>query len=343
VSDVKGIDVERVTAWFAEHVPAAQAPLAFHLIAGGHSNLTYTVTDAAGERWVLRRPPVGHLLASAHDMGREHKIIAALADTAVPVAPAVGLCTDDDVNGAPFYVMEFVDGLILRDPKVVGTISEAARTNASTSIAETLARIHQVDPDAVGLGDLGKKEDYLARQLRRWYGQWEKSKTRELPLIDELHDQLHARMPEQGAAAIVHGDYRLDNCMTDRDGNVIAVLDWELCTLGDPLADVGLLMVYWSETSDTSSALPNPATQADGFLTRKELLERYAELSGRDLSQVDYYTAFGYWKLACIVEGVYARYLHGQMGSSDRSAIDVFKVQVERCADSALQYLDRLG
>jgi aminoglycoside phosphotransferase (APT) family kinase protein len=343
VGEVKGIDAERVTAWFAEHVPAARAPLAFDLIAGGHSNLTYAVTDATGARWVLRRPPVGHLLASAHDMGREHKIIAALAPTDVPVAPAVGLCTDDEVNGAPFYVMDFVDGLILRDPKVVEGIDVAARTNASNSIAETLAKIHAVDPDAVGLGDLGKKEDYLARQLRRWYGQWEKSKTRELPLIDEVHDRLQARMPEQGPAAIVHGDYRLDNCMTDRDGNVIAVLDWELCTLGDPLADVGLLMVYWTERSDTTSALPTAPTQADGFLTRKELLDRYAELSGRDLSQVDYYTAFGFWKLACIVEGVYARYLHGQMGDSDRSAYDMFKVQVERCADSAHEYLERLG
>ena len=343
MSEIKGVDVPRVTDWFEGNVDGAKGPLTFDLIAGGHSNLTYAVTDANGNRFVLRRPPLGHLLASAHDMGREHKIISALGPTDVPVAPALGLCTDDAVNGAPFYVMAFVDGLVLRDAAAASSITSDARRAASHSIADTLARIHAVDPDAVGLGDLGKKEDYIPRQLKRWYGQWEKSKTRELPLVDEIHDALLTRVPEQGPATIVHGDYRLDNCMTDRDGEVIAVLDWEICTLGDPLADVGLLMVYWTEADDAAPMLLTAPTAQEGFLSRKEVLDRYAEQSGRDLSQIDYYAAFGYWKLACIVEGVYARYVGGAMGSTDPKAFEGFKVQVERCAQQAAEAMGRLG
>ncbi|MSO87862.1 MAG: phosphotransferase family protein [Acidimicrobiia bacterium] len=340
---IKGIDESGVTAWFADHIPQAAGPLTFALIAGGHSNLTYRVTDAAGQAFVLRRPPLGQVLATAHDMSREHKIISALGPTDVPVAPALGLCLDDQVNGAPFYVMDFVDGRVLRDQVAAAAISLPARAQASRSVADTLARIHAIDPDAVGLGDLGKKADYLPRQLKRWYGQWNQSKTRELPLIDELHDQFQARIPEQGPAAIVHGDYRLDNCMTDDDGNIVAVLDWELCTLGDPLADVGLLMVYWTEASDAVPMLLTAPTAQEGFLTRQGVLERYSHMSGRDLSQIEYYTAFGYWKLACIIEGVYARYVGGSMGSSDPATFDGFKVQVERCAEAAKDAMSRLG
>jgi aminoglycoside phosphotransferase (APT) family kinase protein len=340
--EIKGVDVPRVTAWFEEHVTGARGPLSFDLIAGGHSNLTYGVTDAAGRRFVLRRPPLGHVLATAHDMGREHRIISALGPTDVPVAPALGLCTDESVNGAPFYVMDFVDGRVLRDAGAAQAISVDARRNASTSIADTLARIHAVDLEAVGLADLGKHDGYIARQLKRWYGQFQQSQTREVPRVDEVHDALAARIPEQGPATIVHGDYRLDNCMTDDEGNVIAVLDWEICTLGDPLADVGLLMVYWTEADDSASMLLTAPTTAEGFLSRKEMLDRYAEASGRDLSQIDFYIAFGYWKLACIVEGVYARYVGGAMGS-DASGFEGFATQVERCADAAAEAVSRLG
>ena len=342
MSEIKGIDVSGVTDWFEANVDGARGPLTFELIAGGHSNLTYRVDDAAGHRFVLRRPPLGHVLATAHDMSREHKIISALGPTDVPVAPALGLCTDDAVNGAPFYVMAFVDGLVLRDAAAAQSLTPGARRSAGLSIADTLARIHAVDPDAVGLGDLGKKEGYIARQLKRWYGQFQQSQTRELPRVDEVHDALAARIPDQGPAAIVHGDYRLDNCMTDTGGNVIAVLDWEICTLGDPLADVGLLMVYWTEASDASPMLLTAPTAVDGFLSRKEVLDRYAEASGRDLSHVDFYIAFGYWKLACIVEGVHARYVGGAMGS-DASGFEGFAVQVERCADAAADAVARLG
>jgi aminoglycoside phosphotransferase (APT) family kinase protein len=338
---IKGVDVPAVTAWFEANVPGATGPLEIDLIAGGHSNLTYGVKDAAGHHYVLRRPPLGQVLASAHDMGREHKIISALGPTDVPVAPALGLCTDDTVNGAPFYVMDFVEGLIIRDAAVVEGLSPEARRNAGLSVATTLAKIHAIDPDAVGLGDLGKKDDYVARQLRRWAGQWEKSKTRELPEIDDVHAALLARIPEQGPAAIVHGDYRLDNCMADDQGNVIAVLDWELCTLGDPMADVGLLAVYWTDPDEGGVLLTSP-TMADGFLRRREVLEVYAQASGRDISHVDYYIALGYWKLACIVEGVYARYLGGSMGS-DGGGFEGFKHQVEHCARQALLAVERLG
>ena len=341
VDSIKGVDVPAVTAWFEEHVAGATGPLEFTLIAGGHSNLTYGVTDANGRRYVLRRPPVGHVLATAHDMGREHKIISALSPTNVPVAPALGLCTDEAVNGAPFYVMDFVDGLILRDGETARALSPEARRNAGLSIASTLAKIHAIDPDQVGLGDLGKKEDYVARQLKRWYGQWEKSKTRELPEIDQVYEALLSQIPDQGPAAIVHGDYRLDNCMANEDGDVIAVLDWELCTLGDPLADVGLLAVYWTDPDEGAVLLTAP-THTEGFLRRREVLDAYAADSGRDISHIDYYIALGVWKLACIVEGVYARYVGGAMGS-DGGGFEGFKHQVEHCARQAAEAVGRLG
>ncbi len=342
MGDVQGIDRDAVTAWYVEHVPGTTPPLEFQLIAGGHSNLTFRVTDAAGRATVLRRPPLGQVLASAHDMGREHTIIAALADTDIPVAPALGYEPGEEVNGAPFYVMDFVEGHILRDVASAERLSASARTRTGDSLIEVLAAIHAVDPAAVGLGDLGRRDGYIERQLKRWYGQWNSSKTRELAAIDQVHDALAASVPEQGPAAIVHGDYRLDNCMVDDEGSVVAVLDWELCTLGDPLADVGLLMVYWNEPGDSAQTL-TAATQAEGMRRRSELLDRYATASGRDLSHIDYYVAFGYWKLACIVEGVYARYVGGSMGRQGDGDFDVFARQVEALASQAAEALDRMA
>jgi aminoglycoside phosphotransferase (APT) family kinase protein len=337
----EGIDADGVTGWFEAHAPGAEPPLRFSLIAGGRSNLTYRVTDAGGRSWVLRRPPLGHVLATAHDMGREHRIISALAPTDVPVAPVIGLCTDEGVNGAPFYVMGFVEGLVVRDRAAAEQLGVDERRNASSQLADVLASIHAVDPDAVGLGELGRREGYIERQLRRWYGQWQGSKTRELEVVDEVHDALAARVPEQGAATIVHGDYRLDNCLLAADGTIAAVLDWELCTLGDPLADAGLLLVYWTEPGDAHPALLDAATLAEGFVTRAELMDMYAAASGRDVSHVDYYVAFGYWKLACILEGVYARYRGGAMGAA--SGFEGFAHQVELLAEAARAAVGRLG
>jgi aminoglycoside phosphotransferase (APT) family kinase protein len=335
-SAAEGIDAAGVGGWFAERVPAAEPPLSFERIAGGHSNLTYRVRDAGGRAWALRRPPLGKRLGSAHDMGREFKVVSALGKTDVPVAPVVGLCEDDEVNGAPFYVMEFVEGPVLRGLAEAAIFpDEADRRAIGERVADTLVAIHAVDPDAAGLGDLGRKEDYVARQLHRWQGQWEQSKTRELGAIDRVHDALAARIPEQGPATIVHGDYRLDNMILSDSGEVAAVVDWELCTLGDPLADVGLLMAYWPERGEGETiALGQPANLAPGFPTREELAGRYAERSGRDLSDLNFYVALGYWKLAIILEGVYARYAAGGYGEVDEG-FKAFAQLVERLAEAA--------
>jgi aminoglycoside phosphotransferase (APT) family kinase protein len=343
-TDPVGIEVAAVAPWLEANVAGARGPFTFELIAGGHSNLTYRVVGADGHPLVLRRPPLGHLLASAHDMGREHRIIAALAGTPVPVAPARGYCDDLSVNGAPFYVMDFVDGHVIRDREAAeAELPEPARRQAGESLVDTLAAIHAVDIDAVGLSDLGRHEGYIGRQLRRWYGQWQQSQTRKLPAVDEVHDLLATRIPEQGPACIVHGDYRLDNTMVADDGHVVAVLDWEICTLGDPLADVGLLMVYWTGPGDDPSAWTGSATTAPGFLDRAVLLSRYADVTGRDLGQMDFYVAFAFWKLACILEGVYARYLAGALGGGrDASEHDAFKSQVELAAARAAEHAARL-
>jgi aminoglycoside phosphotransferase (APT) family kinase protein len=343
-STVPGIDVPAVTAWMEANVDGAHGPFRFDAIAGGHSNLTYRLTGSDGNRLVLRRPPLGHRLASAHDMSREHKIIHALQRSAVPVAPALGFCDDPAVNDAPFYVMGFVDGHVLRDrSSAEAVLGIAERRAASESIVDTMVAIHAVDLDAVGLADLGKHEGYIARQLTRWYSQWNAQKTRDLPAVDRVHDELLQRIPEQGPATIVHGDYRLDNCMVGDDGHVVAVLDWEICTLGDPMADVGLLQVYWTGPTDSSSAWTGSATTAAGFLDRAHLAARYAEGSGRDISQLPFYVSFAYWKLACILEGVYARYLGGALGQRDAAELEPFKHQVDAAAAAALAALESLS
>jgi aminoglycoside phosphotransferase (APT) family kinase protein len=329
-----GIDPEGLQGWFEANVPGIAPPLEYERIAGGQSNLTYRVEDSAGRLFALRRPPLGRALASAHDMGREHRVIAALQDTPVPVPPVFGLCEDEEVNGAPFYVMGFVDGVVVRsEDEAVAAFDEGQRRIVGERLIDTLVAIHAVDPDAVGLEGLGKKQDYVARQLHRWGGQWEKSKTRELPLIEDLGERLAARIPEQGPATIVHGDYRLDNVIVDRATcDVAAVLDWELCTLGDPLADVGLLLVYWSESGEEGGL--RQATAAPGFPGRPELRERYAERSGRDLSEIDFYVALGFWKLAIVIEGVYARYAAGQYGDA-QDQFEPLKAMVDGLAQGA--------
>ena len=338
-----GINAASVDAWLEANVAGATGPFHYTLIAGGHSNLTFRVDDSAGHRYVLRRPPLSHALASAHDMGREHRLISALATSDVPVAPALGLCTDTSVNDAPFYVMDFVAGHVVRDnATALEVLTPATRRRASLSLVETMAAIHAVDLDAVGLADLGRHEGYIERQLKRWYGQWNASKTRELGAIDRVHDALSTRIPTQGPATIVHGDYRLDNCMVNDEGNVIAVLDWELCTLGDPMADLGLLMVYWTGPHDEPSTSSFAPTTTEGFLDRAELAAHYATVSGRDVSQLDYYVSFAYWKLACIIEGVYARYVAGAMGTHDPSSFAAFATQVEAAAQRAEEVLARL-
>jgi aminoglycoside phosphotransferase (APT) family kinase protein len=361
---VEGINATSVTAWLADHVEGVLAPFTFELIAGGRSNLTYKVTDAAGRRLVLRRPPMSHVLPTAHDMGREYRIISALRPTPVPVATALGYCDDEAVNQRPFYVMDFVDGFILRGAaEGEAALDERTRRVAGEDLVDVLAAIHHVDVDAVGLGNLARRDGYIERQLRRWHGQFQQSQEqaraigmyRPVPLVDEVHRLLAARVPQQHGTAIVHGDYRIDNTVISAEGRVQAVLDWELCTLGDALADVGTLMAYWSDQAVAEMAGPRPdavravaaevhitgqlaATALPGFPSRAEVADRYAARSGRDLSELGFYVAFAYWKLACILEGVYVRYAAHAM-SADRSAADALAPGVEDRARRALEAL----
>ena len=340
---MQGIDIEPVSKWLAANIPGAVAPFTFQLIAGGRSNLTFKVVGADGTRFVLRRPPLGHVLATAHDMAREHRIIAAVGRTDVPVPPALGVCIDEAVNGAPFYVMGYVDGIVLDSPDRAATMPVALRVQASEHLIDVLADLHAVDVDQVGLGDLAKREGYVARQVKHWSTQWAQSKTRELPAIDEVARLLGERLPEQRGVVIAHGDYRFGNCLTDvAAGRIAAVLDWELCTLGDPLADVGYLGVYWYD-GEAANTRANDPTSAGGFPSYPDLLQRYALRTGRDLSGIGYYVAFSCWRLAVISEGVYARYLHGAMGSQEGVEFETFKVGTEGLAERALEAMRRLS
>lgn len=336
---MQGIEIDRVSKWLTEHVPGAAAPFTFDLIAGGRSNLTFRVTGADGTRFVLRRPPLGHVLATAHDMAREHRIISAVGSTSVPVPPALGLCEDVEVNGAPFYVMGFVDGVVLDGPGRAEALTPPLRRAAAEHLFDVLADLHSVDVDEVGLGTLAKREGYVERQVKRWSSQWENSKTRELPAVDEVARLLREHMPTQQGVAIAHGDYRFGNVLTDvHHGRVAAVLDWELCTLGDPLADVGYVGVYWFDPQ-RGNMRHNDPTSAGGFPTFAEMVERYARRTGRDVSDIGYYVAFGAWRLAVISEGVYARYLLGAMGSQDGVDVDSFRIATEMLAEQALDAL----
>jgi aminoglycoside phosphotransferase (APT) family kinase protein len=339
VSDpIEGIHADSVTNWFTAHVPEITTPLTFTLIAGGRSNLTFRVEDADGRAWVLRRPPVHHVLPTAHDMVREHRLMTSLAPTGIPVPETIGLCTDEAVNDRPFFVMEFVEGHIVRDaPEAEEAFDLATRRVVGGHPAETLSALHAVDPESVGLGDLGRHEGYIERQLKRWSGQYAQMQVEGVDhggLVERVGDELARRVPKQQRTSIVHGDYRMDNVVLNDAGAVRAILDWELCTLGDPLADLGLLMDYWTEGDDTTSVLGHSPTTAPGFSTRQQVLEHYGTVSDLDLTQIGYYCAFGYWKLACILQGVYARYAAGA-GAGDKGSVDAFPAQVARLAEMA--------
>jgi len=332
-TDVPGIDATGVTAWMAERLVGIHPPLHFALISGGRSNLTYKATDAAGQSCVLRRPPLGQVLQSAHDMGREFRILHAIGPTDIPVPRALGLCTDPTITGAPFYLMSYIDGAVLHGPTEGVALSVVDRRRLGWDVVDTLARLHRLDPDRVGLGDLGRKEEYIPRQLRRFAKQWASSRQRDLPIMDELHQSLARAIPAQYRATIVHGDYRLGNMLT-RGGRILAVLDWELCTLGDPLADVGYLLNNWVAPGETIIGTGSP-TGAGGFGSRDEITSRYAAATGFDLTDINYYRAFSYWRLAVISEGIYARYRHGTMGDGSATDPEIFRERVERLAEAA--------
>ncbi len=339
----EGIHAGPVTEWLAAQLPELQRPLTFTLIAGGRSNLTFRVEDAEGRAWALRRPPLHHVLPTAHDMTREYRLIHSLGPAGIPVPVALGLCTDEAVNERPFYVMEFVDGHILRSaPQAEEAFDVATRRAVGDHMADTLAALHDVDPDAVGLGDLGRHEGYIERQLKRWRGQYDQMQVEGVDhgdLVERVSDELARRIPKQQRTSVVHGDYRMDNVVLGDDGTVRAILDWEICTLGDPLADLGLLMVYWADPSDEMAVLGLSPTTAPGFSTRAQVLERYGSVSDLDISGVGYYVAFGYWKLGCILQGVYARYVAGA-GAGDTGSVDSFPAQVGRLFEMAEQSLE---
>jgi aminoglycoside phosphotransferase (APT) family kinase protein len=309
---VRGIDEEAVTAWLAERLPDVTPPLRFAPVGDGRSNLTYRVRDARERSWVLRRPPTGPLLPSAHDMAREHLVQERLGAAGLPVPRQLALCEDPEVTGAPFYVMEHVEGIVVARREVAAALPEEVRAAAGPSLADALARLHAVDVDAAGLGGLARHDGYAARQLKRWGRQWEASRTRDVPAVERVAARLAERAPEQREVSVVHGDFRLDNAILDERGRVRAVLDWELCTLGDPLADLGTLLMYWTQEGDAVAPLGDPATTLPGFATRAELAEAYARASGRDVSELDFWRALATWKLAVILQGVFRRWRDGQ-------------------------------
>ncbi len=307
-----GVDLERLKTFLDDVKPGLiQAQLQASLIAGGKSNLTCTLTDGHSE-WVLRRPPLGHVLATAHDMHREYRVLTALGSSDVPVPLTIVECTDTDVLGAPFYVMEKVAGHTYRLSRDLLPLGDDRVCTISTKMVDTLATLHAVDPAAVGLADFGKAEGFLARQVSRWRKQLDCSRSRAIPGIEELHESLEKLVPAESEASIVHGDYRLDNLLIDDDDNVAALLDWEMSTLGDPLTDVALIVAYAELATMPGGRAVADAASAPGFLSADDMLARYADLSGRDVSKIGFYVAFTYFKTAVIAEGIHYRFTQGK-------------------------------
>jgi aminoglycoside phosphotransferase (APT) family kinase protein len=332
----EGVDLTRLRPYFAQHVPfAGDRPLTAELIAGGRSNLTYAISNGTAT-WVLRRPPLGHVLPTAHDMVREYRVLTGLAGTGVPVPRTYALCEDLAVNDAPFYVMEKVDGVIYRDGASLSALDATDARRLSEELVDVLVQIHAVDYEKVGLGDFGHPDGFLERQIRRWGQQWERSKTRELPAVDELARRLNAALPTSGPPTIVHGDYRLDNTMmSPKDpGTIVAVLDWEMSTLGDPLADLGLFLLYWGNAGAQIIATGSTIEPSAGYLSADEIVERYASRSGRPVEAMDWYVVFAFYKLAIIVEGINARF---QMGKTLGEGFDAMGQTVVALIDGAME------
>ncbi len=340
---IPGYDVASVEAWIAANVDGLAPPFEWTRLEGGHSNLTYALVDTEGRRAVVRRPPEGELLPKAHDMGREFKVISGLGPTPVPVPIAYGYCEDPAITGAHFYVMSQVDGMALyNNTDSQSYLTEEARANVGLSFIDTLAALHRVDPADVGLADLGRHDGYVARQLRTWYGSWTASAEYadyDDERVHALHELFNSRLPEQGPARIVHGDFGLHNCMFAPDGTVTAVLDWEIATLGDPLADFAYALNAWGEPNGDDPLAAEGATRAPGFVEPEVLVDRYADKTGADLSALDFYVAFNHFKTTCILHGVYARYRMGQK-STEGVDMDGLKARMAGTLDRAALLLD---
>ncbi|WP_433280591.1 phosphotransferase family protein [Micromonospora sp. CA-244673] len=308
--DPPGLDLARLGAWFAAEVPGAAGLSTARLLTGGKSNLTYEVGDGR-TAWIVRRPPLGHVLSTAHDMTREYRVMSALRATDVPVPATYALCADADVLGAPFYVMERVAGTAYRHAAELEPLGPERTRVVSTRLVDTLAALHAVDPAAVGLVDFGRPAGFLARQVRRWRTQLDASHCRDLPAADELYARLASGVPAESAPGIVHGDYRLDNVLVDDRDRLAAVIDWEMATLGDPLTDLALLVLYQRLGRLVGTAVAE-ASSAPGFLAEDEILDRYATASGRALPPLGFHLGLAAFKLAAILEGIHFRHLRGQ-------------------------------
>lgn len=313
-------DKTRLAAYLRDKLPAADRPLSVRQFGGGAANLTYLLRYGEGDdavEYVLRRPPLGPVAKGAHDMGREYRVLSVLHQ-AYPLAPRAFLyCEETDLIGADFFVMERRQGVVVRRtlPDVYDHIPDAPR-RMSEALIDALADFHAVDYAALGLESLGRPVGFVDRQIEGWYKRWHAAKVEDLPLMDQVYQWLKENRPASSAATLVHNDYKLDNVMlaADDPGRIVAVFDWDMCTLGDPLCDVGALLTYWSEPSDPeyykeASMMP---TDEPRFLSRQELVARYAERSGRDVSDIRFYHALGLYRLAVIIAQIYIRYHRGQ-------------------------------
>jgi aminoglycoside phosphotransferase (APT) family kinase protein len=333
MAELPGVDRAALTRWLDTERPGLRTgELSGEVIAGGKSNLTYRISDGTAT-WALRRPPLAHVLPTAHDMAREYTVMSALGGTLVPVPQTIALCTDLDVLGANFYLMSYVDGVVLDRPEAIAKLTPELARATCDQLMDTLVVLHDVDPQSVGLGEFGRPAGFLARQVKRWTQQWQANETEPREMLAALLDKLSGTMPEQSRPGIVHGDYRLTNVMYRPDLSAIAaVVDWEMATLGDPLTDVGLLVVYQTLSADDDGVMPR-MSPADGFPTADEMVARYAAHSDRDLRDLDWYVAFGYFKLAVISEGIHNRYLQGKTVGEGFSH---FGNSVPRLLDTAL-------
>lgn len=327
-SEAPGFDVVTVDAWLAAEVGAVP-PIDWTLLGGGNSNLTYLLCDARGREMVIRRPPLGPLLPKAHDMWREFRIIEALWPTAVPVARPIAYCDDRAISDAHFYVMAKASGSPLYTAdEAAAWLDVPARRRAGEHVVDVIASLHSIEPSTVGLEDLGRHGGYVERQLATWYRAWNAqvdSAGYDDERIHEMHDELSARLPPERAARIVHGDFGPHNALFSSTGAITAVLDWELATLGDPLADLGYTLNAWVDPGEPGTYNSEPPTALPGFPRRQEMIERYAAATGADLSNLDYYRAFSAWKLACILHGVYSRYRTGQKSAEGVDVENVFR------------------
>jgi aminoglycoside phosphotransferase (APT) family kinase protein len=336
---VPGIDVAGLERFVAIELPAFTPPLTCELLAGGRSNLTYLVTDADGARFVVRRPPMGAVAPSANDVAREHRVLSALAGSAVPVPQTLGLVADPSVVGAPFMAMAYVDGDSLDSADAAADLSADQARTATVALVDALAAVHAVDLDEVGLADLARHDGYLERQVRRWRSQWDHVHTRDLPALEILHDRLLATVPAQSALALVHGDFRFDNTRHAHGDPtaIVAVLDWEMSTLGDPLADLALLMGYWDGVAGALLPGGDPVAANAGFPTAGEVAQLYAASAGVDVGDLAFHRGLAYLKLAVIAEGLYGRHLEG---ASVGDGFDAIGAAVPDLVAAGLRHLD---